>query len=840
MMADDGHMSMGGNSVGGGIGGSHVNEGSPLRRTYATFVFDDRAMEHHLPHEAYKKMRILKKKGGVLDAELADSVAFGMKEWAMQKGASSFAHWFHPLTDKTAQKFDAFLTLRDHLGQQSSGHMLSQFSGNQLVQGESDGSSFPSGGLRRTSEARGYSAWDYTSPPFVIGADLIIPAVFCSIFGLSLDQRTPLLRSERCVQEAALRAIHQIAKCVKKTPATATATASSMMNVTPASSVTPSSSRTPSPDHHQTRSRIGSGSGRSGVGMVEEEEEATTTEVYLTMGAEQEFFIVDRKKFEQRPDLVSCGRTLIGGAPTKGQELSDHYWATMPMKIRDVLLNTQGRLWELGVPVTTAHNEVAPKQYELASTYERGSVASDHNMVLMKILEEECEKQGLACLMHEKPFYRWVNGSGKHTNWSMSTDTGVNLFSPGTDPRSNVQFLFFLAAFLRGAHVHNDVLRSAIAVPGNEFRLGGMEAPPAIISVFLGSELGRVVEEIISGKAMTGAERIETVLDLGINLPKLKMDTSDRNRTSPMAFTGNRFEFRAVGSSQNCAWPVTCLNAVVASSLHAMCDEMEEMMIEKGGSNGGGEVSSSGGGGGVSSGGGVTTMSRAQALQKVIRDTLIKHNAIVYNGDCYDEAYIEEMTKRGIPNLRTTPAALASLNSSKNKALFDGLSIMNEAEVESRAIVQAEYYCHTRQIEAQTMINMVETMVIPAAIKFEEKVANGFMAVRAALGTGCGCGCGGVGGGGSGNGEPSSLAPQKQKLVTLVELIAQTCSGLDKLKKALEVSKGVEEPLPRAFSFHDEVMESMEQLRVFCDQLEKTVERSMWPFPTITDLCAPF
>lgn len=742
---------------------------TPEKRSFGYYVFDEAAMEKHLPAAAFKKMKQIIRRGGALDASLADSVAFGMKEWAMGRGASCFSHWFQPLTGRAAHKYDAFLTLKDHLGGHAGGRsMLSQFTGRQLAQGESDGSSFPSGGLRRTSQARGYTGWDITSPPFVVVGDfsgcLYIPAVFCSIFGLSLDQRTPMLKSERSIGDAALRALRLISSCMSA----------------------------PSSPGLSSSNPAGDGQPRAEV-----------TDVYVTVGAEQEMFIIDREMFKRRPDLVECGRLLLGGPPDKGQQLEDHYWANVPLRVRKVLTDTQGQLWELGVPVTTAHNEVAPAQFEMASNYERASVASDHNMVLMQILEEKCEEQGLSCLFHEKPLYKFVNGSGKHLNWSLATNTGDNLLLPSDEPKAQVRFLFFLAAFIRAVHVHADVLRVAIAVPGNEFRLGGMEAPPAILSVFLGDHLGKLVESIISGQKLS-PEKSEGVLDLGIGMPKLMQDSSDRNRTSPVAFVGNRFEFRAVGSSQNVAWPLMALNTIVADSLSAMSDEVESA---------------------IASG---AQPSKSLAIQKVIRDTLTAHRAIVYNGDCYTPEFIEGIAKeRGLPNIPTTPAALELWNSPKNRALFSMTNVMNDDEIEARGLVLAEFYSETRALEARTLAAMVDRQVIPAAIKCQGAIAQSIAAAAAVLGADA----------------APALAPQKSRLAQIVRSAADAQAGLDRLRAGLAGAQhagGDEEALKIAHYYHDVVMTAMEALRGPCDTLEALLGPEFWPFPTISDICAFF
>ena len=780
-------------------------DGADMSLEFGHFVFDERAMEKHLPAAAFKKMQEMIVKGGALDPVLADSVAFGMREWAVEHGAHCFAHWFHPLNEGTAAKFDAFLVLREHLGRGTTSRQLSEFSGKQLVQGEPDGSSFPSGGLRRTSEARGYTAWDYTSPPFVVSDHLTgclyIPTIFCSIFGLSLDQRTPLLKSENALRDAALRSLRLCQTLMDQF--------TSPGGQCPACQAKPAE-----------------------------------TDVFITVGAEQEMFIVDRELYKRRPDLVNCGRVLLGNPPTKGQELSDHYWGKMPARVQRVLAATERRLWTLGVPVVTAHNEVAPAQFELASQYERASVASDHNMLLMQVLGEECEKAGLACLFHEKPFFTYVNGSGKHLNWSLATNTGENLLEPGKSFHHNIRFLFFLAAFLRAAHLHADVLRTAIAVPGNEFRLGGMEAPPAIISVFLGAQLGQIVDDVIQGVRIVSCSRrdsAEKVLDLGIpTTARLTTDSGDRNRTSPLAFVSNRFEFRAVGSSQNCAWPITALNAIVAESLHALCDEVDELVVRS--PFLGSDLSPGAAG--------------VEALQQVIRKTLTEHQAVIYNGDCYEDAYVTEMAKkRGLPNVRTTPEALATWDSDKNRRLFSALHVMRVEEVSARGQVWAENYSRVRDIEARTLLRMVQTLVIPAAVQYQGTLAAGIRDCAAVLRPEAPAA------------EPP-LAPQVEQLRRLSGALDRTIEQSEKLSNVLDAVPRVPVPRPPSVDpirgtlkegtqvpdasndlrlalktaqyYHDEVMTLMEEIRVSCNALEAAVDKAVWPFPTLDELCMFF
>ena len=784
-----------------------------MATNFGIYVFDETAMEKHLPAAAFKKMQAVIKKGGILDPTLADSVAFGMREWAMARGANCFAHWFHPLTEKTAHKYDAFLTLRQGTGC-SERRILNQFSGRQLVQGEPDGSSFPSGGLRRTSAARGYTAWDYTSPPFVVHDDfcgcLYIPTVFCSIFGLSLDQRTPLLKSECALREAALRAVRIFEDCVfVLSSPMITDGPNSVSAATTATTTTTAATVGERPD-----------SGRVG-------------DVHVTVGIEQEMFIFDKALTDKRPDIAVCGRTLVGRAPLKGQELCDHYWGTMPPRVRDALRDTQERLWELGVPVVTTHNEVAPGQFEFAVHYERGSIASDHNMLLMHVLEEECARKGLACLFHEKPLGPHANGSGKHLNWSLATDTGENLLVPGEGVRRNLRFLFFLAAFLRAVHDHADVLRAAAAVHGNEFRLGGMEAPPAIISVFLGSHIGDIVEEIVKGtRRVTGTagSAQDPLLDLGIpTIARVTLDVADRNRTSPIAYVGNRFEFRAVGSSQNCAWPITVLNTIMAESLTAMCNELWELVATSAYPRPPSpSASSSSSSSSSSPSPPPAQLPQIAALQQVIRSTLARCHSVVYNGDCYDEAYVREMTgRRGFQNLADTPSTLDKWDTPKNRRLFADLRVMKEEEVEARGKVWAATYCRVRAMEARTLLSMVDTAIVPAALRYQNEVAQ---AVRHTLKV-----CRRK----EEEEETEAVtSPGQAVLVELTAAVGNLQRLASKLKDALAKAAGSTEEQPRLY--HDTVLALMKETRKACDAVEGIVPADLWPYPTLTEICTHF
>lgn len=663
-----------------------------------------------------------------------------MKEWAIERGATCFTHWFHPLNDTTARKYESFISLKNTIGFTRESHHVSQFTGKQLVQGEPDGSSFPTGGLRSTSKARGYTAWDCTSPAFVkldeFGGCLYVPATFSSMFGLSLDSKTPLLKSERLISTAGVRAVALVRRAV-----------------------------------HDTGRPLPSA-------------------VYNTIGLEQELFVLDRRLYDKRPDLVATGRTLFGSPPLQSQSAARHYWGPIPAPVLGALDATQGRLFELGVPVAAVHNEAAPCQFELAPSFERASVSSDHNMLLMQVLDEECKKRDLVALFHEKPFAH-VNGSGKHTNWSLATDTGENLFSAGAHPHGNLQFLFFFTAFIRAVSLHNAVLRAHIACPGNEFRLGGMEAPPAIISVFVGEQLEQLVRSIVDGTVphSPGAG----ALDLGVaSLPKLRRDVADRNRTSPLAFVGDRFEFRAVGSSQNPANPITAVNAIVADSLNALCDDVERAAAS-------------------------STDTLSAVITTVIRDTLRVHFRIIYNGDCYAPEYVGEMTTvRGIPNLATVHEALAALLGDDSMAVFKRTGVLSVAEVESRADAWASRYSEARAVEAATLVRMVKTEIYPSCLKYQAELAESIASARKMA--------------------PEAKAlPQEETWKDLTKHIGALTAGVSKLEQQRTVVKECTCELSRAKESH-RLLTVMEELGETVSTLETTVAKRYWPYPTFSEL----
>ena len=602
-------------------------------------VFNDTVMQERLPKNVYKKLKKIIEEGGELDLATADTIAHEMKEWAIEKGATHYTHWFQPLTGTTAEKHDSFIT-----APMPNGKVLMSFSGKELIKGEPDASSFPSGGLRATFEARGYTAWDCTSPAFVrqdaAGATLCIPTAFCSYTGEALDQKTPLLRSMEALNVQSLRLLKLFGNTTSK-------------------KVTPS------------------------------------------VGPEQEYFLVDAEKFLQRKDLIYTGRTLFGAMPPKGQEMDDHYFGTIRQRIASFMKEVNIELWKMGVTAKTQHNEVAPAQHELASIYSEANVAVDNNQLVMQTLKRIACQHGLKCLLHEKPF-AGVNGSGKHNNWSITTDDGINLLEPGKTPHENIQFLLVLSCVLKAVDVHADLLRESAADPGNDHRLGANEAPPAIISVFLGEQLEDVVEQLISTGNATKSKK-EGVLETGVKtLPDLKKDATDRNRTSPFAFTGNKFEFRMVGSRDSVAAPNIVLNTIVAEAFRDACDVLE------GAEN------------------------FEDAVHDLIKKNLSEHQRIIFNGDGYADEWLAEAERRGLPNIKSMVYAIPALTTDTAIKLFGDFKVFTEAELVSRAEVKFENYAKTINIEAKTMIDMASKQIIPAVIKYATSLAGSINTITAA------------------------------------------------------------------------------------------------------------
>ena len=685
-------------------------------------VFNDTVMQERLPKKVYKNLRKTIEEGKDLDLETADVIAHEMKEWAIEKGATHYTHWFLPLTGVTAEKHDSFVS-----APLPSGKVLMSFSGKELIKGEPDASSFPSGGLRATFEARGYTAWDCTSPAFVRqdagGATLCIPTAFCSYTGEALDQKTPLLRSMEAINKEALRLLRLFGNTTSK-------------------KVTPS------------------------------------------VGAEQEYFLVDAEKFEQRKDLIYTGRTLFGAMPPKGQELDDHYFGTIRQRIASFMRDVNIQLWKVGVTAKTQHNEVAPAQHELAPIYSEANLAVDQNQLTMQTLKRVACQHGMKCLLHEKPF-AGVNGSGKHNNWSITTDDGINLLEPGKTPHENTQFLLVLACILKAVNIHADLLRESAADPGNDHRLGANEAPPAIISMFLGEQLEDVVDQLIStGEAthsLNGGK-----LDTGVStLPELSKDATDRNRTSPFAFTGNKFEFRMVGSRDSIANPNIVLNTIVAEAFADACDILEK------------------------------ADDFDLAVHDLIKEYLTDNQRIIFNGNGYSDEWVAEAERRGLPNIKSMVEAIPAITTDKSIKLFERFSVFTKAELESRAEIQYEAYAKAINIEARTMIDMASKQFLPAFIKYTKTLADTVLAVKEA----------GV-----------DAAVQTEALKEVSALMAETKAALDVLVKVTDEAAAKEEGEVQANFYHSDVVPAMEALRAPVDKLEMIVDKEAWPMPSYGDL----
>ena len=686
---------------------------------FGSLVFDDRVMRAKLPSDVYASLKRTIDEGASLDAHVADAVATAMRDWAVEHGATHFTHWFQPLTGITAEKHESFIS------PSPDGGVIMEFSGKELIQGEPDASSFPSGGLRATFEARGYTAWDPTSYAFIKGHTLCIPTAFCSYSGEALDKKTPLLRSMQALNKQALRVLrlfgNEDVKCV-----------------------------------------------------------------HPCVGPEQEYFLIDKAMYEKRKDLVFCGRTLFGAKPPKGQELDDHYFGAIKPRVEAYMEELNTELWKLGIYAKTEHNEVAPSQHELASIYTVANVATDQNQLIMEIMQRVASRHDLVCLLAEKPF-AGVNGSGKHNNWSLATDTGVNLFKPGETPYENAQFLLFLCAAVQAVDNYQDLLRLSVATAGNDHRLGANEAPPAVISIFLGDELTAVLDAIETDTPYSGTEK--TVLKLGVHvLPKFTWDTTDRNRTSPFAFTGNKFEFRMVGSSDSIACANIMLNAAMAETLKEFADRLE----------------------------GVSDFE--SALHDLIKETIKAHKRIIFNGNGYDDAWIKEATeKRGLLNLRTTPDALSTVLEKKNVEMLTSLKIFSEAEIHSRYEICLENYCKTVNIEGLTMVDMARKEILPAVEAYLGNLS-GTVAAKTAAVPGLAC-----------KYEKDLIS----KLSKLADEISDAASSLDTTLIRL---KAIPDVTDAAYVIRDVVLQKMAELRVVCDEAESITADKYWPFPTYGDL----
>ena len=684
-------------------------------------VFNDSVMEERLPKKVYKELKKTIEEGKELSPEVADVVAHEMKEWAIEKGATHYSHWFQPLTGVTAEKHDAFIT-----APKENGKVLMSFSGKELIKGESDASSFPSGGLRATFEARGYTAWDCTSPAFVrhdaAGGTLCIPTAFCSYTGEALDQKTPLLRSMEAINTQALRLIRLFGNTTSK-------------------KVTPS------------------------------------------VGAEQEYFLVDKEKWLQRKDLTYTGRTLFGAMPPKGQEMDDHYLGTIRQRISAYMKEVNEECWKLGVTAKTQHNEVAPAQHELAPIYAPANIAADHNQIMMRILKKVASRHGMRCLLHEKPF-AGVNGSGKHNNWSLTTDDGINLLDPGKTPHENIQFLLVLTCILKAVDTHADLLRESAADVGNDQRLGGNEAPPAVISVFLGEQLGDVLDQLISTGTATHSKK-GTILETGVKtLPDFMKDATDRNRTSPFAFTGNKFEFRMLGSAASVANPNVVLNTAVAEALAQFYTELE----------------------------GTKPEDMEQAVHELIKRAIRKHKKVIFNGNGYSEAWEAEAARRGLPNRKCTPDAMVALKEEKNISLMEEFGVLTKTEMLSRYEVEMEHYSKIINIEARTMLKIASKQLIPAATSYMGEVASTAAAKIAAV-------------------EGISTKSEAKLLTALSKYTDEMSDATDALKAVTDKVSALDDETAKAHAFHDEVLPAMDTLRAAADAAEELVDEDYWPLP---------
>ena len=693
---------------------------TPTSEIFGANVFGDAAMKDRLPKSVYKAMQATIKQGKPLDPGIADAVALAMKDWAIEKGATHYAHVFYPLTGITAEKHDSFLSPT------GDGHAMAEFSGKELIQGEPDASSFPSGGLRATFEARGYTAWDPTSPAYILdnpnGTTLCIPTAFCSWTGEALDKKTPLLRSMQAIDKQARRVLALF--------------------------------------------------GHKDVGQVT-----------ASAGPEQEYFLIDRNFFFARPDLVVTGRTLFGARPPKGQEFEDQYFGAIPERVLACMLEGERELFKLGVPVKTRHNEVAPSQYEIAPIYENANIATDHQQTIMQTLLRVAQKYGMTCLLHEKPF-AGINGSGKHVNWSIGCKLG-NLLEPGETPHANMQFLVFCAAVIRAVHLHGDLLRSVVAASGNDHRLGANEAPPAIISIFLGDQLSDVFEQIEKGKATSS--KLSGTLSVGVDtLPPLPKHAGDRNRTSPFAFTGNKFEFRAVGSSQSIAGPLVALNTIAAESLDYIATELEK-----------------------ATGGDASKLNAA--IETLLQKIIAEHKAVIFNGNGYSAEWQEEAKRRGLPNLKATPEALDVLVTPTNIALFEKYGVLSEREMRSRYEIYLERYCKDINAEANSAVQIAKTMILPAGYRYQGELVDTASKLKSI-------------------GQTVHMGTL-DKLTKLVGAFEQRIEALE-----TTLAHGGHDLRAEVTHFHDDVIPAMVSLRETADQIESILPDDLWPLPTYREM----
>ncbi|SHM30455.1 glutamine synthetase [Caldanaerovirga acetigignens] len=692
---------------------------SKFREAFGKNVFNDSVMRERLPEATYKVLKKTIEEGIPLDPSVAEVVANAMKDWAIEKGATHFAHWFQPLTGATAEKRNSFISPTQE------GKVIAEFSGKELIKGEPDASSFPSGGLRSTFEARGYTAWDCTSPAFIMDNTLYIPTAFFSYTGEALDLKIPLLRSMEALSKQALRVLRLFGN-------------------------------------------------------------NTAKKVVSTVGPEQEYFLIDKKMYEKRKDLILTGRTLFGARSPKGQEMEDHYFASIKERISAFMKELDEELWKLGIPAKTKHNEVAPSQYELAIVYNTANIAADHNQLTMELMKKIALRHGLVCLLHEKPF-TGINGSGKHINWSMSTDDGQNLLEPGHTPHENAQFLVFLCAVIKAIDEYADLVRVSIANPGNDHRLGANEAPPAIVSIFLGEQLTDILEQIEKGAATSSKNG--GVLKIGVStLPALWKDTTDRNRTSPFAFTGNKFEFRMVGSSSSIATACFVLNTIVAESLSQIADRLEK------------------------------ASNLDEEVQALLQEIVKRHKKIIFNGDGYSEEWVKEAEKRGLPNIKNTVEAIPALIREKNIRLMEKHGVLNRRELESRYNIMLENYIKTINIEALTMIDIAMRQIIPATIDYTAKISESINSIKS-------------------TGLKITTTAQTELLEEISTLLEEFKKKLDELETSLNEASNMEEDLyAKASYYRDVVFSKMSALRETGDKLEKIVDAKLWPLPTYTDI----
>ena len=692
---------------------------SKVTEIFGDMVFDETTMKARLPKETFKQLMKTIQGGEKLDPSVATVVANAMKDWAVEKGATHFTHWFQPLTGITAEKHDSFITPT------SDGKIIMEFSGKELVQGEPDASSFPSGGLRATFEARGYTAWDPTSYAFIKDGTLCIPTAFCSYTGEALDKKTPLLRSMQAINKQALRVLHLF--------------------------------------------------GNEDV-----------TSVKTTVGPEQEYFLVDKSVYDKREDLIFTGRTLFGAKSPKGQELEDHYFGMIKPRVQAFMKDLNNELWKLGILAKTEHNEVAPAQHELAPIFSTTNIACDYNQLTMEIMRKVAAKHGMVCLLHEKPF-AGVNGSGKHNNWSISTNTGKNLLDPGATPASNAQFLLFLCAVIKAVDEYQDLLRISVASAGNDHRLGANEAPPAIVSMFLGDELSEILQCLEEGKPYGIHEKQKMQIGVTV-LPEFNKDTTDRNRTSPFAFTGNKFEFRMLGSSESIACANVFLNTAVAEELCQFADELEK------------------------------SKDFQKDMQALVLKTIKEHKRIIFNGNGYDDAWVKEAEKRGLSNLKSTPEALVHILDEKNKKLLEKHGVYSESEIVSRFEIHNESYSKVINIEAETMLDMAKKYILPAGSKFAGKLADTIASKKAVC-------------------DAADVTYETEMLTKVSSLTSEIYKKVQQLEKDVRDVKELSGDASKtAFFYREHVFESMNELRISADELETIVPKELWPFPSYGDL----